>query len=79
MFDRELFFKLCKDYGVLFSSDYKVPVLNENGELKELTSSDIKRILVPTLETFAYMETPYLFKECAPEKIEILADDLLAA
>ena len=54
-------------------------MLNENGELKELTSSDIKRILVPTLETFAYMEIPYLFKECAPEKIEILADDLLAA
>lgn len=79
MFDRELFFKLCKDYGVPFSSDYKVPVLNKNGKLKELTSSDIKRILVPTLETFAYMETPYLFKECAPEKIEILADDLLAA
>ena len=79
MFDRELFFKLCKDYGVPFSSDYKVPMLNENGELKELTSSDIKRILVPTLETFAYMETPCLFKECVPEKIEILADDLLAA
>lgn len=79
MFDRELFSKLCKDYGVPFSSDYKVPMLNENGELKELTSSDIKRILVPTLETFAYMETPYLFKERAPEKIEILADDLLAA
>lgn len=79
MFDRELFFKLCKDYGVPFSSNYKVPMLNENGELKELTSSDIKRILVPALATFAYMETPYLFKECAPEKIEILADDLLAA
>ena len=79
MFDRELFLKLCKDYGVPFSSDYKVPMLRENGELKELTSSDIKRILVPTLETFAYTETPYLFKECAPEKIEILVDDLLAA
>ena len=37
------------------------------------------RILVPALETFAYMETSYLFKERAPEKIEILADDLLAA
>lgn len=79
MFDRELFSKLCKDYGVQFSSDYKVPMLNKNGELKELTSSDIKRILVPALETFAYMETSYLFKERAPEKIEILADDLLAA
>ena len=79
MFDRELFSKLCQDYGVPFSSDYKVPMLNKNGELKELTSSDIKRILVPALETFAYMETSYLFKERAPEKIEILADDLLAA
>lgn len=79
MFDRELFSILCKDYGVPFSSDYKVPMLNKNGELKELTSSDIKRILVPALETFAYMETSYLFKERAPEKIEILADDLLAA
>ena len=54
-------------------------MLRENGELKELTLLDIKRILVPTLETFSYMETPYLFKECAPEKIEILVDDLLAA
>lgn len=79
MFDRDLFLKLCKDYGVPLSSDYKVPMLRENGELKELTILDIKRILVPTLETFSYMETPYLFKECAPEKIEILVDDLLAA
>lgn len=79
MFDRDLFLKLCKDYGVPLSSDYKVPMLRENGELKELTLLDIKRILVPTLETFSYMETPYLFKEYAPEKIEILVDDLLAA
>lgn len=79
MFDRDLFLKLCKDYGVPLSSDYKVPMLRENGELKELTLLDIKRILVPTLETFSYMETPYFFKECAPEKIEILVDDLLAA
>ena len=44
MFDRELFSKLCKDYGVPFSSDYKVPMLNKNGELKELTSSDLSLI-----------------------------------
>ena len=35
MFDRDLFLKLCKDYGVPLSSDYKVPMLRENGELKE--------------------------------------------
>lgn len=79
MFDRDLFLKLCKEYGVPLSSDYAVPMLKENGIVKELAPSDLQRILSPVDEVFEYTETPYSFKLPAPKKVDILADDLLAA
>ena len=79
MFDWELFLKICKDYNVPLSSDYKVPMLEEDGVLKELTPSDVQRALLPASKVFAYMEKPYSFKECISEEVELIADDLLAA
>lgn len=79
MFNWDLFLNICKEYGVPLSSEYKVPMLEENGELRELTAEDIRRTLPPVTEVFDYQANPYSFKESVPEKIELDTADLLAA
>ena len=44
----ELFFKLCKDYGVKFSNDYDTLMFEEDdGTVREFTNEDIDRIFAP--------------------------------
>lgn len=46
-FDRELFLSLCKKYNVPFSSEYKVPMIQEeDGTIRELTPEYLKQVLL---------------------------------
>ena len=48
MFDRELFLSLCKKYNVPLSSEYKVPMIQEeDGTIRELVPEDLRRALLP--------------------------------
>ena len=46
--DSELFFELCKNYGVEFSNDYDTLMFEEDdGTVREFTNEDIDRIFAP--------------------------------
>ena len=43
--DSELFFELCKNYGVKFSNDYDTVMFeDDDGTVREFTDEDIDRI-----------------------------------
>ena len=45
-FDKELFYRLCKKYGVEFSEEYDKPMLKEpDGTVRPLTDKDVLNIL----------------------------------
>lgn len=47
MFNRELFLSLCKKYNVPLSSEYKVPMIQEeDGTIRELTPEYLKQVLL---------------------------------
>lgn len=47
MFNRELFLSLCKKYNVPLSSEYKVPMIQEeDGTIRELVPEDLRRALL---------------------------------
>ena len=79
MFDWDLFLEICKENNVPLSSEYKVPMLEENGAIREMVPADIQRLLLPAPEAFGYEKEMYSFKGDVTEKKDAQADDLLAA
>lgn len=45
MFNKELFYKICEQYNVELSDQYDKPMINVNGEFKEITDNDIRKLL----------------------------------
>ena len=54
MFDKELFYALCKRYDVELSSEYKTAMLQVGDEERALTESDVRTILSGCQSVFSY-------------------------
>ena len=54
MFDKDLFFSLCKKYNVEMSLTANVPMIKDNEYIHPITQMDIKQILIPSQDYFDY-------------------------
>ena len=75
MFDWDLFLEICKENNVPLSSEYKVPMVEENGAIRELVPADICMALLEkepnTLkEVNVEMDTNKLIQQIAHYMIE---------
>ncbi|MBQ6773823.1 MAG: hypothetical protein IJP48_07165 [Synergistaceae bacterium] len=47
--NKDLFFELCEEYGVQFSSDYETAMLcDDDGSIRRLCEEDVEHIILPS-------------------------------
>ena len=71
MFNKELFYSLCKQHGVELSDKYDRPMIREGNTIKELTEKEINNILSPSNKYFVYKNMENKTKLEVPLSFEI--------
>ena len=54
MFDKELFYALCNQYGVELSDKYDKPMLKTDDGIRELVEQDVRDLLPQYQGTVSY-------------------------
>ena len=62
MFDKELFYALCNQYGVELSDKYDKPMLKTDDGIRELVEQDVRDLLPQYQGTVSYRTDGHTYK-----------------
>ena len=78
--NKDLFFELCKEYGVPFSTEYDTIMFDDGSHIRELCEEDVEHIMLLS-ETVSYSDVEYNVNvpRVALSPMGLLPDNLLVA